>query len=207
MSTILDYMRNTGKTSPGTDKQTTSDPDPPGDKKILKPQLDSNMGKQIMLNMESVMKSLKRRNKYKKHRQKKASKNSQQVEDPKEVVNNGVVTTEINCVSSEEEDESLASLKKTWLSARPKRKSDPKTKTPTALDPDKKDAFQMMMLNGSKGSLVSPNAPTNDENQVKDKSPEIGKRKLSSVHKEQAKRRKIKAVDTQVPVEQGVLWY
>lgn len=167
--------------------------------KVLKPQLDSNMGKQIMQNMESVMKSLKRRSKHKKHQKKRASKMQDKAEDSEPGDGDHVRLVDATA-ESDEEEESLASLKKTWLSA---RRTKPGKSDPVALpDPDKKNAFQMLMLNGrvsQDGNTMSPN----DENQSKKVSPDVGKRKLSSGQKEQVKRRKVRVSDGQPPVATG----
>lgn len=168
--------------------------------KVLKPQLDSNMGKQIMQNMESVMKTLKRRSKHKKHQKKRASKMQDKAEDSEPGDGDHVRTVEVPA-ESDEEEESLASLKKTWLSA---RRSKPGKSDPVAVpDPDKKNAFQMLMLNGrvsqGDGNTMSPN----DENQSKKVSPDVGKRRLSSGQKEQVKRRKVRVSDGQPPVANG----
>lgn len=184
MSSILDYMRNTEKIPSGVSKQTNNLPDTNCDHpKVLKLQQDSNMGRQIMQNMESVMKTLKRRNKHKKHRQKKACQaiSQQQVDidsDSKNGFENGGVV-------GEKAEKPLADIKETWLSARPNRRSTEQPKTPSTCDPDKKNAFQMMMLNESKSKLESPNATSNDENQEKNRSG--GKRQKEQVKKRKAK--------------------
>lgn len=206
MSTILDYMINTGKSPPGNAKQVSVDT--ASQSKVLKPQQDSNMGKQIMQNMESVIKSLKRRSKHKKHRQKQATVKLQNGH-PEDGENGSIRVDTSTPADSESEEESLANLKKTWLSARPKRDStENSSKTTPKTDPDnKKNAFQLLMLNGKSNNAqvsptTAPSAPTPDENQKMKVSPEVGKRKLGSGHKDSAKRRKVKATNEGQPPAQ-----
>lgn len=177
MSTILDYL-----TLPGKSKQT-ADPPPNavsnGIAKVLKPQQDSNMGRQIMENMESVMKSLKRKKKHKKHKQKRSN---QTMENPTE--------------EEEGESESLAGVKSNWLTARKSKEPEtPKQIEEPHLNP-KKNAFKMLMLNGGKGDMAS-----NDENHTRKISPDanVGKRKLSATRKETTKGRKLKAAANEDP--------
>lgn len=182
MSTILDYMRNADQSLAGQNK--VLDLPNGNNSKVLKPQLDSNMGKQIMQNMESVMKSLKRRSKHRKHRQKRATQGLQPAEAEMRTENVSGAQAGDDGWS---EEESLASLKQTWLSTRPKRKSaDHATLTD---HPDRRNAFQMLMLSGK----ASHNSPSNDENNGQAVSPDVGKRRLSSGKKEQVKRRKVKS--------------
>lgn len=165
---------------------------------MLKPQLDGNMSKQIMQNMESVIKSLKRRHKHKKHRQKRATKAAVQESPSIKAQPAAAVDDDGGEESDEEEEESLASLKETWLSARKStaRRSDGEAHNKSLVDPDKRNAFQMLMgLNGTKSNQetsLSSSISANDENQGRKVSPEVGKRKLSSGQKESGKRRKVK---------------
>lgn len=170
MSTILDYMVN--PSPPAKPKQTD-----PG--KVLKPQL----GKQIMQNMQCVVNSLKRKSKLKKHRQKRVQAALQDTQSNGSGTETKTDTETVLCDDDddeEEETESLASLKKTWLSARDPKES--KTKSSSASDLDKKkNAFQMLMLNGKSQSITSPTLPSNDENIAKKPSPDVGKRKKRKV--------------------------
>lgn len=155
------------------------------------------MSKQIMQNMESVIKSLKRRHKHKKHRQKRATKAAVQ-ESSSTKAQPAAAVDDDGGEESDEEEESLASLKETWLSARKStaRRSDGEAHNKSLVDPDKRNAFQMLMgLNGTKTNQepsLSSSISTNDENQGRKVSPEVGKRKMSSGQKESGKRRKVK---------------
>lgn len=167
MATIFDYLMNSSaKTPPGkkVEIKTTEN--------ILTPQLGSNMGKQIMENMESVMKTLKKRKKHQKHKQKNATK--------------------VQSGNPGSEDESLAKLKENWIRVRPKDTNTDGHSSGAAQNSDKKNAFQMLMLNGGKGKDESSSAP---EDNPKKPSPDVGKRKLSSGVKTQSsiKRRKLKS--------------
>lgn len=181
MSTILDYLTNSGKS-----KQTSEPPLSDGIAKVLKPQQASNMGRQIMQNMESVMKSLKKKKKkHKKHRQKKAN---QTLDTPTKEQGDAQGVAD-----------SLANGKSTWLTARTSKPPQPDKHTEESdNDPDKKkkNAFKMLMLNGGKGDMAS-----NDENQTRKVSPDakIGKRKLPATQKESAKRRKLKTAANEDP--------
>lgn len=191
MSTILDYIVN-GSRKSSAKQQTIQTIDPAitcssnsAHPKVLKPQLDSNMG--IMQNMESVMKSLKRRSKHKKHRQKRATK-ALGDKEPDQGDGENVRSPTIQLEESSEEDgEPLATLKSTWLSTT-------RREAPKKSDPDKKNAFQMLMLNG-KASVDSASTSPSGENhgQAHKVCPDGGKRKLSSGQAEHVKRRKVRS--------------
>lgn len=165
-------MNSSAKSSP---PKITTKTKPNSAGNILTPQLTSNMGKQIVQNMESVIKSLKKRKKHKKHKQKMAIK-----------------AMEEETVDSE--DESLAKIKENWISTRPKKgttidiSKNNMDSPSTENNSTKKNAFQMLMLNGK----AKDDTPTQDESHKK-ASPGVGKRTTSGLKTQNsAKRKKMK---------------
>lgn len=161
MNTILNYMLQ----SP--------------EKQVLQPKNNVSQQKMIVLNMESVMKSLKKREKHKRHKQKKLKAALEKDKDSPG--NNGG--------HESESDEPLSRVKQALVKRRFVEEMS-KDDSPDVSTEQRKNAFDVLMV-GGKGNRSKENTITNGENGIL-----AGKRKpdvASSAAKiGSVKRRKVK---------------